>query len=112
MKNSPWGAVQGSRKLGLGLVVVWTAGHGGIYVPPDQLFRVKPEWQAYAERWSGSKLWFEEDCASALVILSFPELFDDAARVGAVRTLDWLVKERCLAGGAGDLAEVTAGGAS
>lgn len=95
-RYSPWGPVQTCDELAKGLLAVSTAGHGGIYVPAKQLHRIRPEWRAYAARWSGSEQWYEEDCAWALVALSIPEAFDASARGSALSTLSWLEREGIL----------------
>ena len=67
--HSPWGVIQDAEPLGNGVFSVSTAGHGGIYVPPDQLHHIPKREQQYAAYWSGSKHWYEEDicCVSPLV---------------------------------------------
>lgn len=47
---------------------VYTAGHGGMYVPPEMLWAIPQVEQDYAAQWSGDKCWYEEDCAAAIVL--------------------------------------------
>lgn len=73
--SSPWGTVQDVEVIADGIVYVSTASHGGIWVAPELLHRIKKEMQDYAAYWSGSSQWFEEDCAAQCVVVSFPEYF-------------------------------------
>lgn len=75
IRSSPWGAVQDSEVIADGIVYVSTASHGGIWVSADRLPRIQKVFQDYAEYWSGSCQWFEEDCAAQCVVVSFPEYF-------------------------------------
>ena len=74
-KSGPWGRIQDEEIIAPGIVYVSTASHGGIWVAPELLGRVKQEMQDYAAYWSGSSQWFEEDCAAQCVVVSFPEYF-------------------------------------
>lgn len=74
-KSSPWGRIQDEEIIAEGIVYVSTASHGGIWVAPELLGRVKREMRDYAAYWSGSSQWFEEDCAAQCVVVSFPEYF-------------------------------------
>ena len=74
-KSSPWGTVQDSEQIAEGIVFVSTASHGGIWVARELLPRISEEMKDYAEYWSGSSQWFEEDCAAQCVVVSFPEYF-------------------------------------
>lgn len=75
--RTPWGPAQYIEPVGPegGVYSVSTASHGGYYVPDVLLSRIPQEARDYAARWSGSHNWYEEDCASAAVVLAFPELF-------------------------------------
>jgi hypothetical protein len=82
--NTPWGESQTVRDLGQGVLMVTTAGHGGIYVPSTLvLHRIPKIERAYAAQWSGSECWYEEDCAAAIPMMRLPEFFpmDEARRV-------------------------------
>ena len=83
--TTPWGPAQTVKNCGFGIFSVSTASHGGIYVPDEMLARIPEREQAFAERWSGSRNWFEEDCAAASVMHHIPEAFPgaDAAKVAA-----------------------------
>lgn len=52
-----------------------TASHGGIFVPDELLLCFTQSEKDYAEKWSGSKNWYEEDCAAAIPMFRLPELF-------------------------------------
>lgn len=61
--SSPWGRIQtvdAIPDVG-GMVSVSTAGHGGLWVPPDRRADMPPGWRTRA--------WFEEDCEAAIPIL-------------------------------------------
>ena len=65
--STPWGPAQTVTDLGRGIFSVSTAGHGGVFVPASLLSLIPTKEQAYAEKWSGSRSWFEEDCAAVIV---------------------------------------------
>jgi len=71
LTTSPWGAVQDQKELAPGIIQVWTASHGGIWVEPAKWATMPIKTTGYSE--DG---WFEEDCDWALVALAFPEAFD------------------------------------
>ncbi len=87
---TPWGRANRSTDVGDGITFNSTPSHGGFYVPRNLLARVRPEWRAYAAKWSDSEQWYEEDCASAFVVLSFPEHFTDQQAEDARATVSWL----------------------
>jgi len=65
-----------------------TAGHGGIHLSPSRQAVVEQKFPGFTP--FAGKPWYEEDCDVAVVILAFPEEFDDAAIRGAVRSvLGW-----------------------
>ena len=72
---TPWGPAQSADHIGEGIVHVTTAGHGGYYVPNAKMCAIPRHAQRYAAQWSGSRNWYEEDCAWAAVALAFPHLF-------------------------------------
>ncbi len=74
-RNTPWGYADQSAHIGDGVYRVDTPGHGGYFVPDDMLHRIHVEQQAWAERWSQSRNWYEEDCCWAAVAVAFPKLF-------------------------------------
>lgn len=63
--ESPWGPVQGGEQLADGIVLVWTAGHGGFQISQERR-EAMPE----ALR-LGDQCWFEEDCEAHLVAVAF-----------------------------------------
>lgn len=73
--RTPWGISQHETKIADGIVVVSTASHGGIFVSDARLARIPENHQKYAQQWSGSRNWFEEDCAAACVVVAYPEFF-------------------------------------
>ncbi len=90
--STPWGPSQSSHPYGRGIVFYTTAGHGGFHVSkslyakmPKHLTLETPgplDAGKYAP-----PTWFEEDCEWALVVLAFPERFDDKMKADAERTV-------------------------
>jgi len=75
-RNTPWGKADGVMRIGsAGILCVQTPSHGGFFVPTELLSRIPEEQQLFAQRWSGSRNWFEEDLCAVSVMLAFPELF-------------------------------------
>lgn len=95
--SSPWGAVQDFEVIADGIVYVSTASHGGIWVAPELLHRIKKEMQDYAAYWSGSSQWFEEDCAAQCVVVSFPEYFGAEQVESAWRVINRYVLPEAVA---------------
>ena len=79
--STPWGRAQGSKRLAYGIVLYYTAGHGGIHVSPTVLATMP----AHLRNADG---WYEEDCEVAKVVLAFPALFTEEQRASAQRTYD------------------------
>lgn len=77
---TPWGHSQHVYPKGDGVLVVDTAGHGGVFVPDELLHLIPEDEQAYAARWSHSRNWYEEDCAAASPYKHLPQLAVDASR--------------------------------
>lgn len=79
--STPWGWADSVRELAPGIIQVSTPSHGGIWLAPDRLAQVAPEWRAYAAKWSHGwgEAWFEEDCCALAVVATWPWLF---ARLG------------------------------
>lgn len=74
---TPWGSGQYSKPCGRGIAQVGTAGHGGIRVSQGMAEKgMLPAVLKVAIK-QGGYYWFEEDCAYSLVVLSFPERFDE-----------------------------------
>lgn len=76
--RTPWGLVQGIKVLAPGLVSVWTASHGGIWVAPQ-----------LRERIEGHKrtAFYEEDCEWAKVHAAYPSAFPDECAKHGPETL-------------------------
>lgn len=66
--RTPWGAADDVVHVAPGIASVGTPGHGGFKLSPERNKRVHPAW-----RQSGG--WYEEDCASAIPMVTFPEAF-------------------------------------
>jgi hypothetical protein len=71
IKYSPWGAVQKQKVLAPGIVQVFTAGHGGIWLSPERQAQL-PEWaKQIASSYAPKPQWWEEDCEMAIPLLVF-----------------------------------------
>lgn len=91
--STPWGTAEDVTTVihnGQSIVRVSTPSHGGYYVPQELLSRIPEEGQKYAEQWSGSRHWYEEDCGWAYVALALPEFFPPDAQPAARATIDYL----------------------
>lgn len=85
--NTPWGTAQSARHYAKGLIMYSTASHGGFKVSGKLLERI-PEYLRTADKYaSGEAGWFEEDCASAIVIVCLPEFFSMEWRESAISTM-------------------------
>jgi hypothetical protein len=61
--RSPWGKLQGTDPLAVGIDAVWTAGHGGFKLSPERAAEVDPAWREPAG-------WYEQDCAWAKALIT------------------------------------------
>lgn len=69
--DTPWGPAQETETCAPGITQVGTATHGGFHLTPPRNAEVHSAWRQH----SG---WYEEDCESSIVILTFPDVFDNA----------------------------------
>ncbi len=65
--TSPWGEVQYGRELAPGIVMVSTAGHGGVHLSESRFTQMPTTLRV------GRQRWFEEDCEAALVLWAFAD---------------------------------------
>lgn len=63
--GSPWGQVQGVEIIADGIVRVWTAGHGGVWIDQEKRKIMKKTGHA---PFTGDWAWWEEDCDMAKVL--------------------------------------------
>ena len=70
-----------------------TPSHGGYHLSPDRLASVASSHRAYAAKWSHGwgDAWYEEDCAAAIVVVTFPQFFPKDAREYARRVVDRVI---------------------
>lgn len=81
--NTPWGGSQGATVYADGIVSHTTASHGGFHLSAERNAEVHP-----LLRSEGG--WYEEDCAWAIVAITFPALFTAFERRCAEKSLkDW-----------------------
>jgi hypothetical protein len=96
VRNSPWGKAQTVKAIADGIWFVTTPSHGGFYVAPHLRADIAPDLQRYAAAWCHGfgPGWFEEDCAAAIVPVSFPHHFAPAHVTKAAEVVAWIRKER------------------
>lgn len=83
--STPWGPALTVEVIAPGLHQVATEGHGGILVD-DERMACMPASIAALRTWSGVRGAYEEDSDWALVVLSFPEEFDERRCASAIAT--------------------------
>lgn len=88
--NTPWGRAQMVKHIAPGIVQVSTASHGGIQLSTERQGEVDKRFPTFIPHAGGR--WYEEDQDIAIVILTFPGIFDDIALRGAIRTVNHAVK--------------------
>jgi hypothetical protein len=72
--HTPWGKSDYSERFAPGIVFYGTSSHGGIHLSPARVAGMIPELLAANVASGYGEQWYEEDCAVALVALSFPEV--------------------------------------
>jgi hypothetical protein len=84
--STPWGWADSVCEIAPGIIQIETPSHGGIWLSPDRLEVVAPDYRAFAAKWSHGwgEAWFEEDCAAYAVIATWPELFATPDRPEAI----------------------------
>ena len=75
---TPWGAADHVEKLAEGIWWVSTPGHGGIGLSPARALHMPVGFETAST--DGAGRWYEEDCAWALVAITFPEAFPQEER--------------------------------
>lgn len=76
-KTTPWGATQQATEYAPGIVFHSTAGHGGFHLDAARMRQFRSRLPSFTTYAGGP--WFEEDCDAAVVVVVFPEAFDDDA---------------------------------
>ena len=82
--TTPWGCSYTCDQIAPGIVLITTGSHGGIYLSPERADAM-PEPYRSKVRFAGGT-WFEEDYDWILVVLSFPEVFEERV-VNEARTM-------------------------
>lgn len=80
--QSPWGPVQDVQQVAEGVVMVSTAGHGGVWVDPS----VSKAWPREAMLGNPDRCWWEEDCEAAVPIFLVTE--SDALREICLQSIE------------------------
>ena len=66
--RTPWGTADIVEQIAPGIVVVGTAGHGGVKLSPERNRGISPALR-------NASGWYEEDCESYIPMMRFPEAF-------------------------------------
>lgn len=72
--DSPWGTIQDVEVLEDGVLFCSTAGHGGVWLSPEKLAKVRRALLAPSDFYKAGSPWFEEDCEILRVYCAFPHL--------------------------------------
>jgi hypothetical protein len=92
--DTPWGTAQSATYYMEGVIFYSTASHGGFHLSKTALRRV-PDYLQTADKYApGTAGWYEEDCASAIVVVCFPELFRMEWRENAIQTMQHTYPEQ------------------
>jgi hypothetical protein len=91
--DTPWGFADAAEEIAPGIVFYSTPSHGGYHLSLDRLASVATSHRAYAAKWSKGwgEAWYEEDCAAAIVVVTFPQFFAKDARKFARRVVDRVI---------------------
>ena len=71
--RSPWGPVDHIEPVAPGVVFVSTPGHGGIHLDAERVAGMPRAFFGASTDRDG--VWWEEDCAWALVAITYPDAF-------------------------------------
>jgi hypothetical protein len=83
---TPWGFADAAEEIAPGIVCYSTPSHGGYHLSPDRLASVRAYASKRSHGWGDA--WYEEDCAAAIVVITFPQFFSKDAREFARRIVD------------------------
>lgn len=72
---SPWGVIDGIEVLEEGILFVSTPSHGGAWLSPENLAKMRPALKTPSSFYHAGSPWFEEDCEILRVVIAFPHLF-------------------------------------
>ncbi len=79
--HTPWGPSDHSETVARGIVFYSTSSHGAFHLSPTRVAQLPPSIKAEAQKKGfitpKNDAWFEQDCAYSLVVLSFPEHFNE-----------------------------------
>lgn len=91
---SPWGQVQHQEQLADGIIMVDTAGHGGIWLSPDRQ-RQLPDWaHKTASTYCPKPTWWEEDCEALVpMYVFFDEMPEWVQKHGKDKLAEWLKRD-------------------
>ena len=87
--NSPWGAIQDIEVLEDGVLFCSTASHGGVWLAPGKLAKMRPALLAPSDFYKAGSPWFEEDCEILRVVCAFPHLFKTPYAVAFESLCKW-----------------------
>ncbi len=99
--TSPWGVVRMTLSVAPGIWLVTTASHGGFYLEPVVNAQVPLAWKQVSFKRQALSGFYEEQCDSCLVVLTFPHSFDSRALASAGRLFDSWMTPKLTAGARG-----------
>lgn len=85
---TPWGTAQTAEEIAPGIILYTTASHGGYFLNKNANAKISSVLKNSTLGRQGLKGWYEEDCDSAIVVYTFPELFDEVQYQHAIETLE------------------------
>jgi hypothetical protein len=82
-RYSIWGPIQHCEEFAPGIWSICTATHGGLILSPARQSELEERLGFTPRLWNGAERSYEEDCDWLIVVLAFPELFNDQHRADA-----------------------------
>lgn len=76
--STPWGIADAEEQIAPGIMFYETPSHGGYFLDMIANAKVPLSWQEASFNRQGLRGWYEEDCDSVLVVLTFPAAFSAA----------------------------------
>lgn len=89
--HSPWGIIDYTETRAEGIVAVGTPGHGGYWLSPKRKQELDAKFKF--NNFAGGP-WYEEDCDMPLVIIAFPEYYDNITVYNAINYIESLSQRK------------------
>lgn len=91
---SPWGEVHQETTISEGITFVSTDGHGGFFLDAERNAVVPEAHRRASFNGLANDGWYEWDCDWCLVVLAFPDKFNDHDIARASETFDGWIKPK------------------